>query len=106
MPGIFPLADIGGDIAPIVACLGVFMIPIVAILTAHQRKMALIFHGNRENQVNKQEQSDSVSAEVRELRQIVYQQSIAIDTISSKLDRLAAPSATPEVQQRLGGIEQ
>ena len=94
---LLPLADIGHDLGPIIACLGVFMIPIVAILTAHQRKMALIIHGTqRDRQV---EQDQTLTNEVRELKQLVYQQAIAIDQISTKLDLVSSGS----VQQRLTG---
>jgi len=92
---LLPLADFGSEFGPVIACLGVFMIPIVAILTSHQRKMAQIIHGNQQ----KAEQNSAVSAEVNELKQIVYQQSIAIDQISTKLDRMSGG----DMQQRLTG---
>jgi|SRR5579885_491692 len=94
----------GEELAPIVACIGVFGIPIVAILTSHQRKMAMLFHGqlNQSNQNQPQSNTDALAAEVNNLKQIVYQQSIAIDSISSKLDRIAANT---DVQNRLSGTQ-
>lgn len=64
--------NIIGAMIPIV----IFAIPIVAILTSHQQKMAKLLHGGQQN--------DSVEAlrrEVAELKSLVYQQSIAIDNL-------------------------
>ena len=94
-PNLLPLADIGEDLAPLIASIFVFLIPIIAILTAHQRKMAQIIHGNQQNRQFDQ----NVSAEVNELKQLVYQQSIAIDQLSTKLDKVAGP----DVQDRISG---
>jgi hypothetical protein len=83
-----PLADISGDLGPIVACIGTFMVPIVWILTAHQRKMAMIIHGQHQQQQQQAQQapqSDALTSEVRELRQIVYQQSIALDNLADQV---------------------
>ena len=100
---LMPLAAFADDFGPIIASIGVFMIPIIAILTAHQRKMAMIIHGNRQNILNEQNvnhaQNEALSAEVRDLKQLVYQQSIAIDSLSSKLDKIGDGT----VQQRLTG---
>lgn len=74
------------DIAPVLVSVIFFMIPIVAILTSHQRKMAEIIHGRHEALANKdqtvQALTDSVNrlnAEVVELKQLVAQQIIASD---------------------------
>lgn len=96
---LLPLADFGGDIAPIVATISIMLVPIVWILTSHQRKMAMIIHGSQQNQ--QPQQNDALASEVRELKQIVYQQSIAIDQISSKLDK----AVSTDVQNRLSGTQ-
>ncbi len=99
------LADFGNEFGPVIACLGCFMIPIIAILTSHQRKMAMIIHGSQAQQNQQNMQNDALASEVRELKQIVYQQSISIDSISSKLDRMSTPAPGTNVQQRLTGTE-
>ena len=92
----------GGDLGGMVATVAVMAIPILAILTAHQRKMAMIIHGSQQNQLQNNAQQDQLSSEVRDLKQIVYQQSIAIDSISTKLDRI---SSNTGVQERLSGTQ-
>ena len=72
------------------------LIPIVAILTKHQQRMAEIVH----NGASKMPQSSELSAlrqEVSELRQLIHQQTIALDNATS---RSAMP--TPDVSSRLG----
>jgi hypothetical protein len=58
------------------------MIPIVAILTYHQRKMAEIVHQGRGADVPNQE-IQMLRREVQEIKEIVHQQTIAIDSIRS-----------------------
>jgi hypothetical protein len=66
----------------------------------------MIIHGNRQNAVNEQNtsnaQNEALSSEVKDLKQLVYQQSIAIDSLSSKLDKMGDGT----VQQRLTGSQQ
>lgn len=54
----------------------IFMIPIVAILTKHQQKMAEILH-SRPQVPN--EEILALRREVADLRQLVHQQAIALD---------------------------
>ncbi len=57
----------------------IFMIPIIAILTKHQQKMAELIHGGqRENQ-----QIAQIMHELYELKQLVHQQTMQIDDIKS-----------------------
>lgn len=74
-----PLAQLE-DVLPFMIPLVIFMIPIVAILTSHQRKMAELLHGSRQQQLPSPE-IDALRREVLELKQIVHQQTIAIDGI-------------------------
>lgn len=60
------------------AILAVFSIPIVAILTAHQRKMAQLIHGTQ----GPREEVEALRREVTELRNLVYQQAIKLDSLS------------------------
>jgi hypothetical protein len=99
MFNLFPLADFGSEVGPLVACIGVFLVPIVWILTSHQRKMAELIHGNQSRRPVLQ--NEGLETEVRDLKQIVYQQSIAIDAISTKLDQIS----NTDVQSRMSRIE-
>ncbi len=77
---------------PIIA----LMIPIVAILSAHQQKMARIIHENKNSGNDLEVQR--LRSEVEQLKQLVHQQTIAIDNLSS-LPRQA--SSQSELQSRL-----
>jgi dsDNA-specific endonuclease/ATPase MutS2 len=90
------------DFIPIVAIVATFSIPVVAILTYHQRKMTELIHGKANQQQSLQVESQRIENEVRELRQLVHQQTIAIDDIRKKLDALGARHSD-EMTQRLGG---
>lgn len=77
-----------GDLAPVIVTIVIMMIPIVAILTNHQRKMAEIIHGRRGNPDDRDEAihslANSVSqlnSDLQELRQIVAQQIINTDRL-------------------------
>jgi hypothetical protein len=78
-------------------------IPITAILTAHQRKMVELLH----RQGLAGSEPDSVARlahEVAELRQLMTQQAIVLDDLSSMHRRLLdRASAEDSVRQRLGG---
>lgn len=94
--------NILGDLIPIVAIVATFSIPVVAILTYHQRKMTELIHGRVNQQQAAQLESQRIESEMRELRQLVHQQTIAIDDVRKKLDSLGSRSAD-EMTQRLGG---
>lgn len=66
------------DVLPYLIPIVVFMIPIIAILTTHQRKMAELIHRNP----NPNGEIDALRREVQELKEIVHQQTLAIDNIS------------------------
>lgn len=74
-------------------------IPIVAILVSHQQKMAQIIHNGqgRSDQVTSEIQA--LRDEVRSLREIVHQQTIALD---SAVNLRSTPPPTDSIQQRLG----
>lgn len=83
----------GEVIAPMIMGVIVFMIPIIAILTSHQQKMARIM---RENQGANNPHGNEIAAlrqEVRELRDIVQRQVIAMD---SMMTRPATPPPAPQ----------
>jgi hypothetical protein len=92
------------DLVPIVALLLVFGIPIIAILTAHQQKMAKLIHGQRP-QID-----PAVIEEIRSLRTEVSQLQDRVNTMMLDQDtarKLAAsPPPVPQsdpLEQRLGG---
>jgi hypothetical protein len=63
----------------VIVPLVIFMIPIIAILTRHQQKMAELIHGGqRENQ-----QITQIMHELYELKQLVHQQTMQIDDIKA-----------------------
>jgi hypothetical protein len=71
------------------------MIPIVAILTAHQRKMAEIIHQKASTQPG---EIEALRREIYELKQLVHQQAIAMDSL---LVRQTPPPTSPDISQRL-----
>lgn len=84
-----------GQIALMIPIL-IFMIPIVAILTSHQQKMAELVR--RQNPVQ-DEQLAALRMEVQELKALVHQQAIALDNFIASQPRLTPP-ASP-IEQRL-----
>lgn len=68
------------------------MIPIVAILSHHQRKMAELVHRNGgDNQL-----IANLQREVFELRQLVHQHAVALDDLGmSKLPTASSPQFPP-----------
>jgi hypothetical protein len=70
------------------------MIPIVAILTSHQRKMAELVHGRGGSGVNPNELA-ALRAEVHELKGLVQSQMIALDTYMGNSKRLGPPPPPP-----------
>jgi C4-dicarboxylate-specific signal transduction histidine kinase len=77
---------------PIVAVGGFFLFLIVATLAHHQRKMAALLHGL--HQQPQQAQNPDVVNELSQLRQMVAQQTITIDTLATEQAKLrgALPS--------------
>lgn len=84
-----------GEYIAIVAIMMVFGIPMVAILTHHQRKMAELIHRNQSSVTNAT--ADEVARlreEVRQLRQELHQTAIALDD--------ARRPTRQDIQQRVG----
>ena len=83
----------GDALIAITGTIAVFAIPIIAILTAHQRKMAEIIHGSQRQQMAVN--NDVVASEIRDLKQAVNQQTIALDSLATEIRR-TLPSAQSE----------
>ena len=82
----------------------VMAVPITAIMTAHRRQMAGIML-QRQSNTHESDAVMKLSQEVAELRELVHQQAILVDDLSSMHKRLLERS-TPDaddVRQRLGG---
>ena len=75
--------------------LGIIAIPIVAMFNAHQRKMAEIIH---RGQSVPSGELEAIRQELRELRGLINQQTIALDDMRAK--QTGAPQT--DVQSRLG----
>jgi hypothetical protein len=83
-----------GSIAILIPVL-IFMIPIIAILTSHQRRMAEIVHGGKNGNPG---DIDALRREIHELKQLVHQQAISIDNLLAR-QQSATP---PEIPTRIG----
>ncbi|MBX3111386.1 MAG: hypothetical protein KF857_05190 [Fimbriimonadaceae bacterium] len=86
------------------AMMAVFGIPIIAILTAHQRKMAQIIHERHNGQQQAVDprlmaELASLRAEIGRLRDVVNQQVLAHDSTYSGF----TPPVVPEQQQEVRG---
>ena len=64
---------------PIVAICAVFGIPIIKMLLTHQQKMAELMHSN----AGIDPRLNALSADVAALKDLVYQQTIAIERLSA-----------------------
>lgn len=76
----------GNDIAGMITAGMMLLIPIVAILTSHQQKMAKLMNQQAPPQTNNQ---DEVLQELRSLRQLVGQQAMILDDVATKQEQLA-----------------
>ncbi len=91
------------EIILVLGIIGLVMsVPIVAILTHHQRKMAAIVNFQRRSGLTS-EHDNQVSKEIADLREIVAQQAIVLDDLSSMHRRLLErTSEADSIRQRLG----
>jgi len=91
-------ADVPGELIPIVAILMTFSIPLVAILVNHQRKMAELIHQNHIASMQPNAETEAMRRELSEMKQLIHQQTIAMDDLRSQLGtRQATP---PDVSSR------
>ena len=89
-----------GEMIPIVAILAVFGIPIIAILTTHQRKMAELIHGGAQTQNDLApilHEVRSMREEMNELKQELYQQKIEMDDLKA-----LGNGSGPSLEDRMG----
>lgn len=76
------------QVAPMVATGFVMMIPIVAILTRHQRQMAIIMRSDAKDLEKTRQIETDVDRQLAELRAIVAQQTVAIQSLSQSTQAL------------------
>ncbi len=86
------------ELIAIIAILMVFGIPMVAILTHHQRKMAELIH-SKHNEINPVviEEVERLRAEVQRLRTELHETTIALDDV-----RRLKPTDLGRIEQRIG----
>ena len=93
-------------IIALVSTVALFSVPVVAILVSHQRKMAEIIHGRRDQQLASN--NEVIASEMQQLRQAIHQQTIALDSLTTQIRKGMASSNEPlssrlsEEQIRLG----
>ena len=66
----------------IITCLGL-SIPLIAILSTHQQKMAEIVL-KQGDQANSDNEVQTLRAEVKELKELIHQQTILLDTLATQ----------------------
>jgi hypothetical protein len=104
-----PLAQDSEFLIPIMAILMTFGIPVVAILTHHQRKMAELVRGpqNQQGDVRMQQQLEYLQAQISELRGLIQEHIIKNDLPPAQLQQTPppapAPTAIESIEQRLNG---
>jgi hypothetical protein len=95
-----PLASMEGTIGVLIPVFAL-LIPIVAILTKHQMKMAALIHGRtvdaNDNIIltNNTDGHSQLTEEVRQLRELMHQQAIALDNLRDEV------RASHSVQDRI-----
>lgn len=89
------MGDALGNAMNMAPAVVIFMIPIIAILTAHQRKMAELMH--RPAQQNPQ--SDQLAFEVQQMRQALAQQTIALDSLVTELKNQNKASLSERISE-------
>lgn len=96
------LASISGaDLGPIVACVCVFAIPVIAILTTHQRKMAMLFRQDL-NRAPLPQRNEflHLSHELDQLKQRLNEQALLLDTIADQQRQILAGKKPGEDLER------
>lgn len=100
METLLPIADLfSPETLALLIPITALMIPIVAILVSHQQKMAQIVHSAQGRSTEVTEEIQALREEVRSLREIVHQQTIALDSATNPR---VTPPPTDSIQQRLG----
>ena len=91
------IADIE-EILPIFIPIIALIIPVVAILTKHQQKMAELMR--QSPQAAPSPEVHALRQEVAQMRQLMNDQMLALDQIRSALPARTDPPAIPQVEQK------
>ena len=98
MPDFLSMIE-SGDLAPLVATAMMMMIPIVAILARHQQKMTMIMR--QPANAGHDEAILRLANEVHELRALIAQQAMAMDSLADTNRRLSMSLERPPVSERI-----
>lgn len=79
------------------------MIPIVAILTHHQRKMAELVNRDKGGDPRLLDEVLRLREEVEALRRQQYETAIALDDLKGNQPHSQNPPQVPQLKDRLGG---
>jgi len=102
MTSLLPIANFE-EVFPFMIPIMALMIPIVAILVHHQQKMAQIIHGSPATGSSRDE-INALRREVQELKELLNQQSIAIDGLQDRRPLPPSITTAPSVPQRLSEV--
>lgn len=86
------------EMTPLIIPILLFLTPIVAILTAHQRKMAEIVH----TRAQPNPEIDQMRSDLQQLKHLMHEQAIALDNLARQVSSVAGASSD-ELRQRTGG---
>jgi len=89
------------DLIPVVSVLAVFSIPIIAILTSHQRKMAELMRSQPQHDLRAQQQIDMMQAQINDLRNQLHEHIVRTD--APPLTTVPTPPPVTDIEQRLNG---
>lgn len=92
------------EIVPVVGMVLIFGLPIIAVLTSHQRKMTELMRGGNQNvDIGVQRQLEVMQAQINDLRGMIQEHIIKTDQTSS-LTQTPPPAPMPtSIEQRLNG---
>lgn len=104
---LYPLFDSFAaveEFVPVVGMVLVFGLPIIAVLTSHQRKMTEIMRGSNQNaDLGVQRQLEVMQAQINDLRGMIQEHIIKNDQTAS-LTQTPPPAPAPtSIEQRLNG---
>ena len=88
----------GDDLIGVLAILVVFALPIIAVLTRHQQRMAQILHDRQGAQPLA---TDRLAEELAHIRQVLTQHTIALDNLA-EVQRKTAQTTQDEISNRIG----
>ena len=86
------------DLAPVLVMAIIFVPIVIRMMLSHQRQMAEMMYKVNQAPQNQAEQQQ-VQSDIRDLKQLVQQQAIAIDNLSTKLDRMGQPQVADRLRE-------